>query len=196
MAGMNDGLMALEAPHVNQTWLLAAALNVRCPVDTRAAMRKGCSLLCPACGQGLVVRLAGAHGCWAKCRLNPNPLPLCAGPGGAGGGRAHGCRAEYCLIKTLNPTSHAQGLVVLVVGAWLPGWTPGPDDDSAKWFQSGALFAALYIVALGTGGIKPNVSAFGADQLDVTDPQVHPSVRLRMYAVHTLFTLYRASSGG
>ena len=63
--------------------------------------------------------------------------------------------------------------MVLVAGAWLPGWTPGPDDDSAKWFQSGALFAALYIVALGTGGIKPNVSAFGADQLDVTDPQVH-----------------------
>ena len=67
---------------------------------------------------------------------------------------------------------YAQGLVVLVAGAWLPGWTPGPDDGSAKWFQSGALFAALYIVALGTGGIKPNVSAFGADQLDVTDPQV------------------------
>ncbi|KAK9822864.1 hypothetical protein WJX81_005939 [Elliptochloris bilobata] len=63
------------------------------------------------------------------------------------------------------------GLVVLCASAWLPGWTPRPDDDSAKWFQSGALFAALYIVALGTGGIKPNVSAFGADQLDVTDPQ-------------------------
>ena len=77
-----------------------------------------------------------------------------------------------------TPKQHMQGLVVLVAGAWLPGWTPGPDDGSAKWFQSGALFAALYIVALGTGGIKPNVSAFGADQLDVTDPQVHPSVRL------------------
>ena len=84
--------------------------------------------------------------------------------------------------------------MVLVASAWLPGWTPGPDDDSAKWFQSGALFAALYIVALGTGGIKPNVSAFGADQLDVTDPQVHTSVRLWVYADHTLVRMCRASS--
>lgn len=68
-----------------------------------------------------------------------------------------------------------QGLILLVLSAWLPGWTP-VGDEHAKWFQSGALFAALYVVALGTGGIKPNVSAFGADQLDVTDPQA----RLRM----------------
>ena len=75
--------------------------------------------------------------------------------------------------------------MVLVAGAWLPGWTPGPDDDSAKWFQSGALFAALYIVALGTGGIKPNVSAFGADQLDVTDPQVHTPLMLFLQSLFT-----------
>ena len=83
--------------------------------------------------------------------------------------RAH--RGSY-LFKAVHVI--AQGLIVLVLGAWLPGWTPAPDEGSAKWFQSGALFAALYIVALGTGGIKPNVSAFGADQLDVTDPQVQP----------------------
>ena len=33
------------------------------------------------------------------------------------------------------------------------------------------LFLALYMIAFGTGGIKPNVSAFGADQFDVRDPQ-------------------------
>lgn len=32
------------------------------------------------------------------------------------------------------------------------------------------LFIALYTIALGTGGIKPNVSSFGADQFDDKDP--------------------------
>jgi len=30
----------------------------------------------------------------------------------------------------------------------------------------GLVFLALYIIALGTGGIKPNVSTLGADQFD------------------------------
>lgn len=47
---------------------------------------------------------------------------------------------------------------------------PGPDDD-ASWLQSCALFGALGVIALGTGGIKPNVSAFGADQFDEALPQ-------------------------
>ena len=72
------------------------------------------------------------------------------------------------------PMCVPQGMVVLAVSAWLPGLTPGPQDDEAKWYQSAALFGSLYIVALGTGGIKPNVSAFGADQFDVSDPQVRP----------------------
>ena len=32
------------------------------------------------------------------------------------------------------------------------------------------LYLGLYTIALGTGGIKPNVSSFGADQFDETDP--------------------------
>jgi solute carrier family 15 (peptide/histidine transporter), member 3/4 len=35
--------------------------------------------------------------------------------------------------------------------------------------QSAVVFVALYLIALGTGGIKPCVSSFGADQFDETD---------------------------
>eukprot|EP00879_Flechtneria_rotunda_P018658 GHRR01019581.1.p1 GENE.GHRR01019581.1~~GHRR01019581.1.p1 ORF type:complete len:740 (+),score=306.24 GHRR01019581.1:672-2891(+) len=62
------------------------------------------------------------------------------------------------------------GVVGLAFTSWLPGLTPGPCDD-ATWLQNGVLFAALGVIALGTGGIKPNVSAFGADQFDEKDPQ-------------------------
>ncbi|KXZ50431.1 hypothetical protein GPECTOR_16g605 [Gonium pectorale] len=62
------------------------------------------------------------------------------------------------------------GMVMLALTSWLPGLTP-PDGDEATWPQLGALIASLSIIALGTGGIKPNVSAFGADQFNEADPQ-------------------------
>ncbi|PRW50755.1 NRT1 PTR FAMILY -like [Chlorella sorokiniana] len=62
------------------------------------------------------------------------------------------------------------GMILLAFSAWAPGLTPGPDEYSTP-LQNAFLYASLYIVALGTGGIKPNVSAFGADQFDEADPQ-------------------------
>lgn len=46
----------------------------------------------------------------------------------------------------------------------------GIDCPSAKGAQIGVFYLALYLVALGTGGIKPCVSSFGADQFDEYHP--------------------------
>jgi dipeptide/tripeptide permease len=62
------------------------------------------------------------------------------------------------------------GMVGLAATAALPGLTPGP-TETANGLQTAVLCAALGVIALGTGGIKPNVSAFGADQFDERDPQ-------------------------
>lgn len=45
------------------------------------------------------------------------------------------------------------------------------DSDTADPLQYTVLFGALAVISLGTGGIKPNVSAFGADQFNEADPQ-------------------------
>ncbi|CAL1379528.1 unnamed protein product [Linum trigynum] len=36
--------------------------------------------------------------------------------------------------------------------------------------QTSVFFVGLYLIALGTGGIKPCVSSFGEDQFDDSDP--------------------------
>ena len=46
-----------------------------------------------------------------------------------------------------------------------------PEAGETPTVQANALlYGALYLVALGTGGIKPNVSAFGAEQFDDKHP--------------------------
>ena len=63
--------------------------------------------------------------------------------------------------------SRLQGMLTLAASALVPGL--GPDvaaGATPTGLQLGVMFFALYIVAVGTGGIKPNVSAFGADQFD------------------------------
>ena len=63
-------------------------------------------------------------------------------------------------------------MVTLALSTWIPGLQPPHEGDTANWVQNLALYGSLYIVALGTGGIKPNVSAFGADQFDMSNPKV------------------------
>ncbi|KAL6138842.1 hypothetical protein ACLB2K_064121 [Fragaria x ananassa] len=60
-------------------------------------------------------------------------------------------------------------------GSWpkqVQGLKPPCDKNnlcSPTQFQVGVFFIGLYLIALGTGGIKPCVSSFGADQFDDTD---------------------------
>ncbi|XP_044968816.1 protein NRT1/ PTR FAMILY 8.2-like [Hordeum vulgare subsp. vulgare] len=64
------------------------------------------------------------------------------------------------------------GLGLLTIAASVKGLVPtcaakGVCDPTAG--QTAAVFVGLYLVALGTGGIKPCVSSFGADQFDEHD---------------------------
>lgn len=68
-----------------------------------------------------------------------------------------------------------QGMCTLTLSASAPALKPaeclGSVCPSATPAQYAVFFLGLYLIALGTGGIKPCVSSFGADQFDDTDPQ-------------------------
>ncbi|MCL7040941.1 hypothetical protein MKW94_006227 [Papaver nudicaule] len=66
---------------------------------------------------------------------------------------------------------YALGMTLLTLSASVPGLKPSCDSKgacSASTGQTWAFFVPLYLIALGTGGIKPCVSSFGADQFDDT----------------------------
>ncbi|KAM0949352.1 putative proton-dependent oligopeptide transporter family, MFS transporter superfamily [Dioscorea sansibarensis] len=56
-----------------------------------------------------------------------------------------------------------------------PACGPNTNDpncvEKASSLQLGVFFTALYILAIGTGGTKPNISTIGADQFDEFDPR-------------------------
>ncbi|KAL5750446.1 hypothetical protein ACOSP7_025049 [Xanthoceras sorbifolium] len=64
------------------------------------------------------------------------------------------------------------GMTFLTLTASVPGLRPtchGKEDCDPTDAQIAATFVALYLIALGTGGIKPCVSSYGADQFDDAD---------------------------
>ncbi|CAN6692902.1 unnamed protein product [Malus baccata var. baccata] len=64
------------------------------------------------------------------------------------------------------------GMTLLTMSASVPGMKPtcvSKDSCHANGGQTAAIFIALYLIALGTGGIKPCVSSYGADQFDDDD---------------------------
>nr|BAJ99733.1 predicted protein [Hordeum vulgare subsp. vulgare] len=59
------------------------------------------------------------------------------------------------------------GMLVMTLSASLPVLMP---SFSSSEIQRTTVYLGLYLVALGTGGIKPCTSALGADQFDSADP--------------------------
>lgn len=77
---------------------------------------------------------------------------------------------RYKTIATFS-IIYAIGMTLLTLSASVPGLRPPCDKDSChpKGTHTAVFFIALYLIAFGTGGIKPCVSSFGADQFDETD---------------------------
>ncbi|KAL9168899.1 hypothetical protein ABFS82_04G044800 [Erythranthe guttata] len=73
------------------------------------------------------------------------------------------------------------GMVLLTLAVSLPNLRPPScgqlkqEQDNchkrASTFQISIFYTALYIIAIGTGGTKPNISTMGADQFDDFDPK-------------------------
>ncbi|CAN6232214.1 unnamed protein product [Urochloa humidicola] len=85
------------------------------------------------------------------------------------------------LTIAVSATIAATGVSLLTVDTTVPGMRPPPCADArgprahecvpASGSQLALLYAALYTVAAGGGGLKANVSGFGSDQFDGRDPR-------------------------
>ncbi|PIN01858.1 H+/oligopeptide symporter [Handroanthus impetiginosus] len=79
---------------------------------------------------------------------------------------------RYWTIAAFS-TIYFIGMCTLTLSATVPSFMPPECVDSicpsATPAQYAIFFFGLYLIALGTGGIKPCVSSFGADQFDDTD---------------------------
>ncbi|CDY15967.1 BnaC08g41560D [Brassica napus] len=72
----------------------------------------------------------------------------------------------------------ATGVSILTLSTIIPGLRPPRCDPTtsshcvqASGIQLTVLYLALYLTALGTGGVKASVSGFGSDQFDETEPK-------------------------
>ncbi|KAL3617538.1 hypothetical protein CASFOL_037859 [Castilleja foliolosa] len=77
---------------------------------------------------------------------------------------------RYWTIATFS-IIYVIGMGLLTLSASVPGLKPDCDTTGCHptSSQTAVFFVALYLIALGTGGIKPCVSSFGADQFDDND---------------------------
>ncbi|XP_021908025.1 protein NRT1/ PTR FAMILY 6.3 [Carica papaya] len=75
-------------------------------------------------------------------------------------------------------TVQAMGVTILTISTIIPSLKPpkcnmetGSSCIQASGKQLTVLYLALYLIALGTGGLKSSVSGFGSDQFDDSDPK-------------------------
>ncbi|KAH9309404.1 hypothetical protein KI387_037315 [Taxus chinensis] len=72
---------------------------------------------------------------------------------------------------------YISGMMMLTLAVSVPSLRPPECAKNAivcpkaSTFQVGFFYFALYVLALGTGGTKPNISTIGADQFDEFDPK-------------------------
>ncbi|WCJ37507.1 Major facilitator superfamily protein [Euphorbia peplus] len=96
-----------------------------------------------------------------------------------GGFLADAKLGRYLTIAIFSSVT-ALGVTLLTLSTTISSMRPPPCDDYRKLHhqcieangqQLALLYAALYTIALGGGGIKSNVSGFGSDQFDSSDPK-------------------------
>ncbi|XP_057977960.1 protein NRT1/ PTR FAMILY 6.3 [Malania oleifera] len=82
------------------------------------------------------------------------------------------------LTVAIFATVEATGVIILTISTIIPSLRPpkcaantGPSCVPATGIQLVVLYLALYLTALGTGGVKSSVSGFGSDQFDETDKE-------------------------
>ncbi|EEF32592.1 protein NRT1/ PTR FAMILY 6.3 [Ricinus communis] len=78
------------------------------------------------------------------------------------------------LTIAIFATVQAMGITILTISTIIPSLRPPKCHNNtacipASGTQLNVLYLALYLTALGTGGLKSSVSGFGSDQFDDTD---------------------------
>ncbi|KAL0910786.1 hypothetical protein M5K25_018873 [Dendrobium thyrsiflorum] len=71
---------------------------------------------------------------------------------------------------TISSLIYVVGMILLTLAVWLKTLRPDCEKDEicnkAAPSEIAFFFSALYMIAIGAGGTKPNISTFGADQFD------------------------------
>lgn len=94
------------------------------------------------------------------------------------------CLLSILLVVNVSDTHYvicdcienSQGLSLLTMTQYIPSLGPCPDSPSSSCKSPSKnhevlLFLALYCISLGTGGHKPCLESFGADQFDEDHPE-------------------------